>query len=353
MKSMYTIEEFVSEVQRLDATKLDYVAPTDKVSFLSDDSRTSRLTIEGGEAKDIPVNDAAMAQIANRLGIPKNYFDRMRSEQPALLDANVGTWLRNPVERRLVRTLDGKVRAFLSDRYQRIDHVNIMAAVAEPFSYLKNEFGAYVASSALTDQKMYVKVVVPGIEAEIQTGDIVQAGFVISNSETGHGSFSVSQMVYRLVCLNGMIAGETLSKRHVGARIEEDYFSDRTRKLDDQTILSAARDLIESAVNQARFDGLCARMRETVSTTPSVNPVETVERLAKTHDLSEQEQGKVLSAFVTDAHVNGLGLFGVINAVTFASQHVEDYERATELEKLGGKLLDTTSSEWSRLAAIS
>ena len=350
MKQMYTPQEFAAEVKRLDDTKQDYVATTDLLRLSSDESR-STLQIE--EREGIPVNDIAHAQIATRLGIPKPYYDRLRVEQPALLDANVMTWFNHKPERRLVRTLDGKVRAFLSDRYQRIDHIDILTAVADPFQHLTAEFGAYVESSALTDTNMFVKVVVPGIQAEVQVGDIVQAGFVIRNSETGHGSFSVEQMIFTLACTNGMIVGEKFSRRHVGARIVEgDIYSDRTRRLDDETVLSAARDLIEAAVNETRFNAIVARMRESVSTTPSVDPVSTVETLAKTHDLSEEEQGRVLSAFVTDAPRNGLGLYGAVNAVTRASQEVEDYERATELEKLGGVLLDTPNSEWLKLAGV-
>jgi Domain of unknown function (DUF932) len=350
MKQQLTPQEFAAKVQALDATKIDHVSTTDRLRFHSNGDTV--LSIDGVEDK-YPVNDVAHAQIATRLGIPKPYYDRMRSTQPALLDANVATWMHNPVERRLVRTLEGKVRAFLSDRYQRIDNLDILQAIAGPFQHLTAEFGAYVVSSALTDTKMYVKVVVPGIEAEVKVGDVVQAGFVISNSETGHGSFSVEQMLFRLVCSNGMIVGEKLSRRHVGGRIAEgDIFSDRTRRLDDQTVLSAARDLIEAAVDESRFNGLVARMRETVNTAPSVNPISTVETLAKTNDLSDEEQGRVLSAFITDAPQNGLGLFGVVNAVTRASQEVEDYERATELEKLGGVLLATPAKEWEKLAGI-
>lgn len=371
MKQMFTPEEFAAEVQRLGATKLDHVATTDKLGFHTAEG-VSTLTVEGVEDGAYPVNDTAHAQIANRLGIPLPYYKRMQTEQPALLDANVATWLRNPVERRLVRTLEGKARAFLSDRYQRIDHLDILQAVAEPFSYLTREFGARVESSALTDTNMYVKVVVPGIEADLDSyrtyggehtgtyyggqanvGDIVHAGFIIRNSETGHGSFTVEQMVFRLQCKNGLIRGERMARRHVGARISDsDVFSDRTRRLDDQTILSAARDMIEAAVDETKFQAIVAQMGESINTPASVDPVSTVETLAKTNDLSDTEQAKVLSVFVTNAARDGLGLFGLTNAVTEASQSVEDYERATELEVLGGKLLDTSESEWRKLAGV-
>lgn len=351
MKTMYeTPADFLAEVNRLSATKIDHVASTDKVSVHTDE-RTI-LSIEGVD-NSYPVNEVAHSQIATRLGIPQPYYRRMRASQPALLDANIATWMNDPVERRLFRTLEGNLRAFLSDRYQRIDNLDILKAINEPLQRLEAEHGVQIVSTGLTDTHMYVKVTVPGVQAEIRTGDIVQAGFVIRNSETGHGSFSVEQMLYRLVCLNGMTVGEKMSRRHVGARIgSEDVFSDRTRRLDDRVVVSAARDLIEAAVDETRFQALVARLRETTTTSPSRNPVQTVETLAQQHALSESEQGLVLSMFVTDANANGLGLYGVVNAVTRASQEVEDYERASELERLGGVLLDTSTSEWMTLAGV-
>ena len=364
MKTGLSIEEFVAEVKRRDETKKDYVASTNALRIFSDEDG-SRLTFGTDSNGGLPVNDVAHAQIAARLGIPKQYYDRMRSEAPALLDGNVGHWFNTKPEKRLVRVLDGKVRAFLSDRYARIDNVDVLSAISQPLSYLKDEYGAYVASSEITDKRIYLKVVVPGIEAKIERGnhtflpnggDIVQAGFVIENSEVGHGAFSVKQMVFRLVCLNGLIRGETLRQTHVGARItgggDDRLWSDATRRSEDHTILLAAKDVVKAAVDETRFQALVARLGETCNTPASVDPVATVTMLGKTHSLSEGEQGKVLACFVSDAAQNGLGLFGAVNAVTRASQNVTDYERATELEELGGKLLDTTPSEWRKLAGI-
>ncbi len=41
-----------------------------------------------------------------------------------------------------------------------------------------------------------------------------------------------------------------------------------------------------------------------------------------------------------------LSAYGLVNAVTYFSQDAEDYDRATEFEALGGRLIDLSSSEW-------
>ena len=45
-----------------------------------------------------------------------------------------------------------------------------------------------------------------------------------------------------------------------------------------------------------------------------------------------------------------LSAYGVVNAVTHSAEDVEDYDRATEFEALGGKLIELSSSEWKEIA---
>jgi hypothetical protein len=45
-----------------------------------------------------------------------------------------------------------------------------------------------------------------------------------------------------------------------------------------------------------------------------------------------------------------LSAYGLVNAVTHFSQDVEDYDRATEFEALGGKLIELALGDWKELA---
>lgn len=44
--------------------------------------------------------------------------------------------------------------------------------------------------------------------------------------------------------------------------------------------------------------------------------------------------------------------YGLVSAVTGYSQEIADYDRATEFELLGGKLIDLSKSEWQELEAV-
>ena len=126
--------------------------------------------------------------MADKLKIPFAYFERMRNEQASLLDRNVDTWLHHEPELRMVRTLDGQARAFLSDRYRRLDNYDLCEHVLPMLQRLPD---ARFESTELTPTRLYLKVVTPRVQIEIQPGDIVQAGVVISNSEVGQGTLSV------------------------------------------------------------------------------------------------------------------------------------------------------------------
>lgn len=138
----------------------------------------------GSLAAGTAVSDLAHKQVAQHLGIPAPYYVRLRSEYPALLDSNVNTLLAATPEgeRRMVRTIGGMARAFLSDRYRRLDNFDLLEAILPTLMEMP---GLEIASCDVTEQKLYLKVTTSRIQAEVQPGDVVQSGLAVSNSEVG------------------------------------------------------------------------------------------------------------------------------------------------------------------------
>ena len=215
MKSGRTLVSLAQELQRQLQSKKDLIVPSPLVHHSTGDRGETQLVVdEGGNVVNYDVTPLARRQLADKLKIPFAYFERMREEQPVLLDRNVNTWLQSEDERRMLRTLDGKVRAVLSDRYRRLDNYDLAESVLPILQQLPE---VRFESVELTDTRMYLKCVTPRLTHEMARGDIVQAGVVISNSEVGQGTLSVQPMLFRLVCLNGLIAADrTLRKTHVG-----------------------------------------------------------------------------------------------------------------------------------------
>lgn len=351
MKSGRSLVNLAQELERQLTTKRDLVVPSSLLQCRTDEGGDLRLIIDARQGDgEYGVTELARRQLAEKLKIPFTYFERMRTEQPALLDRNVNTWLQSDDDRRMIRTLDGQVRAVLSDRYRRLDNFDLAENVLPILQRLE---GARFESVELTDTKMYLKVVTPRVEYEIAPGDVVQAGIVISNSEVGCGTLSVQPLVFRLVCRNGLIAPDrALRKTHVGRTLHQDddpvsVFRDDTLAADDKAFFLKVRDVVEAAVSEATFRQVAQKMQKARDIRLTGDPVKAVEVLANRYTLNESERAGVLRHLIVEGD---LSAYGLVNAVTHFSQGVEDYDRATEFEALGGKLIELPASEWKALA---
>lgn len=350
MKSGRSLVSLAQELERQLRSKKDLVVSSALLRHDTDDTGTTNLVIEETTGpRRYGVTNLARRQLADKLKIPYAYFERMRQSQPVLLDRNVNTWLQADDDRRMVRTLDGDVRALLSDRYRRLDNFDLAESVLPILQQLPE---VRFESVELTDTRMYIKVVTPRLIYEMAPGDIVQAGVAITNSEVGQGTLSVQPLLYRLVCRNGLIASDrSLRKTHIGRALgaEDDgvtVYKDDTLRADDKAFFLKVRDVVQAAVSEATFRQTAQKMQKTLQIPLAGDPVKTVEVLANRYDLNEVERSGVLRHLIAEGDLSG---FGLVNAVTHYSQDIEDYDRATEFEMLGGKLIEMPKEEWSGL----
>ena len=359
MKSGRTLVDLAQELDRQIATKQDLVLPSSLLQCRTDEGGNLKLIVDASShlasggvmgSGEYGVTGLARRQLADKLKIPFAYFERMRAGQPDLLDRNVNTWLQTDGDRRMIRTLDGQVRAVLSDRYRRLDNFDLAENV---LPILQGLDGARFESVELTDSKMFLKVITPRVEFEVAPGDIVQSGIVITNSEVGCGTLSVQPLIYRLVCKNGLIASDhALRKTHVGRSLSSEeesvtVFRDDTLAADDRAFFLKVRDVVEAAVSQTTFRQIAMKLQNTRDIRLTGDPVKTVEVLANRYTLNDTERAGVLRHLIIEGDLSG---YGLVNAVTHYSQDVEDYDRATEFEALRGKLIELASTEWKGLA---
>lgn len=358
MKTGKTLTELAVELERQQETKRDFIADTRQLEIqqpvLEEENNGTatpkgwRLRVNGQGFFDMTNN--THRQIAQRVGIPQKYYDRMVNEAPGLLEDNVQHWFENKPERRLVRTLDGNARAFLSDRYRTLDNFDLAEAV---LPVLQEADGIQIISTEITESRMYIKALFPKLEMEVKKGDPVQPGIVITNSEVGLGALKVEPLVYRLVCLNGMIAADhKMSKYHVG-RIADggdavaELYRDETLKADDRAFWMKVQDVVRGSLDKVMFEEIVRRMAATTEQSIEGNPVSAVEVVAKKYGLTDGEQSGILRHLIEGAD---LSQFGVVNAVTRYSQDVVDYDRATDFERLGGTILELPRNQWGEIA---
>lgn len=380
MKQGRALPELANELERQACAKRDYLAEAETLCLHS--NGRSHLIL-GGLDQTYPMLPTAHQQVANYLGIPKPFYDRLLKGTEDLrvpvagenghdhLSSAMGDIPDTPLvdvlanclfaakgtEKRLVRTLDGQARAFLSDSYNvDLDNHDVFRVAAKALQ--ESDFTPDdVVSCEVTERRLYLKVVTPKLEAVVRPGDarengmlrepqVVRAGFVLSNSETGLGSLAVQPLVYKLMCENGWIREEGFRRRHLGKALESEedgtlYRSD-TRLAEAKARLLKVRDHISAALDEARFMETVALMQESAETPITGNVEKGVEATAARFGLSQSEKESVLRNLIEGAD---LSIWGISNAVTATAKYAKDYDRATELEAIGGRFLSLTRAE--------
>ena len=377
MKQGRTLPEVLTELQRQNEAKHDYIAPAQALG-LSEDGESIILDSSGvgntaatanaantantaGTASTADtvtrfgVTDLFHRQMGAALNIPAKYYDMMRTQKPQLLSQNVNSWLADKDQSYMIRSMDygsGQVaRAFLSDRYRRIDNLEVATAVLPLFAG-KEEME--VVSCEVSPSKLHIKIVNHKLEMAIVPGDYVQAGVVISNSEVGLGAVSVQPLVYRLVCSNGLCVNDFGERRaHVGrqAKALEDSFAlytDETLEAEDKAFMLKLRDTTLAAIEEARFAQIVGRLQDTTQAKITGRVQDVIELTGKAFDISQPEQDSILNYLIQGGD---LSLYGLTNAITRASQDVESYDRASALESIGWSVATMPSAQWKEINA--
>ena len=359
MKAGKTLSELAAEVTRQQSHKIDFVADTRQLRLETDPDGSCIHGIAQGAVGQYDLTENAHRQIAARADIPRRYYDRIRSQHPGLLDTTINTIWDGEPERRMVRTLDGEARAFLSDRYRRLDNADVLEQVLPVLAESELE----LASCEITESRLYLKVRFPLLQQELNAptgnghgagrgGDLVESAITISNSEVGLGSLSVTPAVYTHACTNMMmIKSASVKKYHLGRAGDDgvqQVLTEETRRADDRALWLRLRDVVRASMSREWFFETIQKMNAAQADKIENDPVAAVEVLQSRASLTDGERSSVLVNLINGGDLSRLGL---LNAVTRSAESAADYDRATELEGLGGDILTLDRSAWREIAA--
>lgn len=361
MKIGRTLQELAAEVQRQRDSKHDYLADTKAIQLhIANEAMGGKPELVFGDMQ-FPIRPLVHEQLYAHTGIPGPYYKRMMTEAPDLLAANVNRWLHDKPETRMIRTLDGAARAFLSDKYRPLDNADLLEAALPPLA----DIGVEIMSCEVTEQRLYLKVVDKRIQRDVPTGkrmgdgshvffDTASPALVLSNSEVGLGALAVKTSVFTHLCTNLAVVSERSTRKyHVGQRSdvlgEETYalLSDSTRRLTDAALWAQIGDVVRAAFDQAQFDAICTKIGEAANDKIEADPVKVVEVTAKRYMWSTSEQSSVLTHLIQGGDLTRYGMHA---AITRASADIPDYDRASQFEELGGRVIELPASEWAELA---
>jgi hypothetical protein len=352
MKQGRTLPEVLTELQRQNTAKQDFIGPAQSFRLEPDGSTFGITHLTTGQQEVFGTTDLFHRQVGSALGIPAKYYDMMKKQKPDLLAENVNAWFSDRDQSYMIRSMDygfGRVaRALLSDRYRRIDNLEIASAILPLFA---GQEGMEVMSCEVTENRLYLKVVNHRLEMAC-VGDRVQAGVLISNSEVGLGAVSVQPLVYTLACTNGMVVSSLGERKtHVGraAKALEDSFflySDETMEAEDKAFMLKLRDTTMAAIEEARFAQIVGKLEESAGAKITGRVQDVIELTGKAYDLNQFEQDNILNYLIQGGD---LSLYGLSNAITRTSQDVESYDRATALEGIGWQVATMEPAQWKEI----
>ena len=358
-----SLVELAQEIERQNASKKDFIAPVGSlkatVETVAEVPRVV-MNLKGQDA--FPLTPYAHGQMAQFLEIPKPYYDRMQAKRPDLLAASMNAWLeemagaKNP--RRMLRTMDGKVRALLSDSYRPLDNGDLAEAVLPVLQGMN----LLILSSEITERRLYIKAVDQSITKDLPEGfsmgdgshkifDTVAPAIVISNSEIGAGSLSIETSIFTRACTNLATFGASLRKYHTGARAElsEDVYAlltTSTKRTTDQALWMQTRDLVAAAFNEAKFEATTQKLISARSDKIEADVIEVVERATERFTWTQSEKSSVLQHLIKGGDLSRYGLHA---AVTRTAEDLGDYDRASEFERLGGQIIELPRHDWVEL----
>lgn len=349
MQGQFELDALLQEVTRQSATKMDLQASTGALSMLDAGDLGVVMSIAGHG--DFPLRAYAHKQLADAVSIPRKYYERMQAAAPWMLAQNATHWLSTQNKRQTVRLLDGYVRAYLGSTYRVLDNCDLLDVILPELEYLTQDRGLQIESTGLTDEKLYIKAVIPQLCAEITPGDLVFGGVVISNSEVGAGALKVEPLVIRARTNSVLIAQDhKVMRRHVGSRITSDedvsYYSQETLMVDGQAILLKVRDAIRNVLTTEKFlsivDGLRDGAMELVR-----QPTLAVEEITRRYSLTDAAGHGILTHFYRGGSFTK---FDLASAVAAHAQDAGDYEAATALQGIGYDVATMRGADWKAVA---
>lgn len=402
-KGRGSLEKLVDELKRQRETAVDFVSDTShfRVTYVAQDGDAlfdtragterqaqngghlqgtylSPITPQGSEflTESVMFNDHAFGQLVDKTTppIPRKFGKVLAMNRAHRFTDLVNGLHKDQPKVRLVRCLDGRVRAWLSDQYQIVDNFDLMWKVLDT----AREAGAEPIDFSLSDTHMRIKLVGRDIYETItlaqQTrSDAGVAGLgnqeflskvaahsignmpggptaihpvaTISGSEVGAGETSVSYGLLVGVCFNVASVEKIFGRVHLGSKMPEGMFKQDTIAADAEATYLKIRDAVSTCFDREKLKRTIG-MVESAQSTPVIKPVDATEQVMKAYDMTDNKKDKILEYFLRDYDPSQ---FGLSQAVSRLAQDEESGDDAHDLEIVSGKLLTMKSGAFTSL----
>lgn len=367
------LPELVQELQKQQLIKKDFIVPSHCLSMVNGmlvvsnneenaalQAILNEINISHELTTQAHLNPIGVChtQISEKLGIPKRYYDKMNvSEHLHILDSNVTYWMHQSKSNYMLRAFVDKeeqigvVRALLSDRFRAIDNYDILLAVLAAIKESGINIQIDPNGCDITDKRMYARFVCPEIEINAPellknykspiggSGHGIVSGFVITNSEVGFGTLSISPRAKILACSNGLVTTkEKFSQVHLGGKIEQYssiQWSDETKQKNLELIIAQIKDYIIRFCSAEFLGESIAKIIE--QNQELQHPTDAVVNICNKLSISEEKQSDILNYFIKSGDMTS---FGLSQSLTYFAHAKADADEQYDIEIASLEVVD-------------
>lgn len=361
-----TLMDLSDLLKAQEVRKVDYVVPASKIVahngnilVLEEEPVITEDGVTIPENREFVPTRVADEGIADKLDIPVGYLRRLREQNLPLWTRNINGWLaheRYYEKKYLLRTFrpdadePGILRAFLSDRFAIMDHLDILMASLE--GVRQAGVPVDIVGADLSERRMTVRVKCEAVKALAPTllqgyrspysglsgsdNPTVFAGFEFSNSETGGGAWSIVPRLIVQVCDNGMkITRDAVRNVHLGGQMDEGVidWSAETRAQAVALVRSKTVDAVKTFLDVDYMTKVIEQVEEKADERVKVDDVKVIAKAAK---FTEAQVEGILGFFVEGGQMT---VGGVFNAATAFAQTVEDPDAAYDAEVNAARIM--------------
>lgn len=343
------VQETMSRLIEEGKIAQDYIAPIGvnlkaqehkPVITFSGDSRLMMNMPDG----QFSLHDNAIAQLADRMGIPQRYLRSLASGEPwaIMLAAHLlnqhSDWTQR--SRVLVRTVGHQVRGVLSDSYRRLNSVEILTAFVQEAAGQ----GAVISDAYMNDTKVWAETILPTpitVPTKNNGDVIIFAGARFSTSDYGDGAVDMRAFMLNGACLNGMVRESVMKQVHLGSKLPDNLaLSQQTYELDTKTTVSAVQDLTRGLFSADTIKRKAYEIQG--ASEMEVDFDRELKKLTGNGWLLKQESKEVEKILMRnnpdDGVQGGSTLWKLTQAITAHARELSP-ERSRELHEISGELL--------------
>lgn len=334
------VETAIAQIEKTGSLLDDYIVPTEKLRFAS---HYSQINVEF-EDKQFWLHKHAIMQIAEKLGVPAAYLTALVTgaddwKQNLAVDIMQTHSTNTNRDRVLLRVVEGQLRGFLSDKYRRLNSMDIFLA----FLHAASANGNVLVDAHSGETKGYLEVINPHIvefDTSLNGRNYAVFGSRIRSSDFGDGALDVRTFMLNVKCMNGLVGETMLRELHLGGRIPEDIkISEETYKKDTAAKASLVTDIMAQVYSPENTNKMIGKIQG--AATIAIDIPREIEKLPKL-GLTIGETKDVERVLMENDPSNGLEgsptLWKLVNAMTAVARDGEP-ERKRDLEIIAGSML--------------